>query len=245
MCLGKYPNCDSTLAACQADCYAGHFDLLRTPHHYFVDTQPTTRLRSRLNPARKVLISALSEASRAGPSSLLNLERSAACCAFSCTSAGSLRSNLGTIDMKTPRLRLALALFAFSPLAFAQAPICDVTCAPDPGGSGYDNTVDAMTKVQNMRGTQTIYAPETAGSQVTYHATGNGKNQAQGKIVAGSSSYSSAIPILSLPGRNGLDLNLTLHYNSAIWSANSDLGTMTFNGSGFPELRIPSGIWVY
>ncbi|MFY9561302.1 MAG: RHS repeat-associated core domain-containing protein [Terriglobales bacterium] len=138
--------------------------------------------------------------------------------------------------MITPRLCVAIALLVFGSFAFAQAPVCDVTCAPDPGGSGYDNTVDAMTKVQNMRGTQTIYAPETAGSKVTYHATGNGKNAAQGKIVAGSSSYSYAIPILSLPGRNGLDLNLILHYNSAIWNANSDTGTMTFNADrDFPS----------
>ena len=138
--------------------------------------------------------------------------------------------------MKTPRLCIALALLALSPFAFPQAPVCDVTCAPDPGGAGYDNTVDAMTKVQNMRGTQTVYAPETAGSQVTYHATGTGKNQAQGKIVAGSSSYSYSIPILSLPGRNRLDLNLTLHYNSAIWNANSDTLVMTFNADrDFPS----------
>jgi len=131
--------------------------------------------------------------------------------------------------MKTLRLSFVLALLAFSPFAFPQAPVCDVTCAPDPGGSGYDTTVDALTKVQNMRGTQTIYAPETAGSAVTYHATGIGTNQAQGKIVAGSSSYSYSIPILNLPGRNGLDLNLTLYYNSRIWNANSDSGVMTFN----------------
>lgn len=139
--------------------------------------------------------------------------------------------------MKTLRLCIALALLVvLDSLALAQAPVCDVTCAPDPGGSGYDNTVNALTKPVNMRGTNTVYAPETAGSKVAYHATANGKNVAQGKIVAGSSSYSYAIPLLSLPGRSGLDLNLTLYYNSAIWNTNSDAGTMTFNADrDFPS----------
>ena len=74
--------------------------------------------------------------------------------------------------MKIARVWLAPSLLALSAFAFPQAPVCDVTCAPDPGGSGYDTTVDALTKVQNMRGTGTIFAPETAGSKVTYHATG-------------------------------------------------------------------------
>src|SRR5882724_4888771 len=100
--------------------------------------------------------------------------------------------------MKTPRLCLALALLAFSPFALAQAPVCDVTCAPDPGGSGYDTTVDAMTKVQNMRGTETVYAPETAGSELVWGPGGGvltsgqsaASRLARSKVVAGSSSYS-------------------------------------------------------
>ena len=35
--------------------------------------------------------------------------------------------------------------------------------------------------------------------------------------LIGSQSFSTAFPILSLPGRNGLDLNLTLFYNSQVW----------------------------
>jgi hypothetical protein len=82
-----------------------------------------------------------------------------------------------------------------------------------------------------MRGTGTVFAPETAGSQFTYSAAAAaaGRPPARGKIVAGSSSYSYAIPIVSLPGRNGLDLNLTLHYNSAIWTADSNAFTVTLN----------------
>src|SRR5712692_1912611 len=36
-------------------------------------------------------------------------------------------------------------------------------------------------------------------------------------LYLGSSSYSKAIPILHLAGRNGLDVDLTLVYNSRVW----------------------------
>jgi len=45
----------------------------------------------------------------------------------------------------------------------------------------------------------------------------------------GSQSYNYAVPILHLPGRNGLDLNLGLHYNSRVWAADPGSGQMTFN----------------
>ena len=140
--------------------------------------------------------------------------------------------------MKTPRLCIALALLMFSPIAFAQAPVCDVTCAPDPGGAGYDNTVDAMTQIQNTRGTETVYAPETAGSQLLWRTFSSSQSAApsRSRIVAGSSTYSYSIPIVSLPGRNGLDLNLALHYNSAIWNVNKSSFTVTFNADrDFPS----------
>ena len=61
-----------------------------------------------------------------------------------------MRPELWGMDMKT--LWLGIALLVLSSFAFGQAPVCDVTCAPDPNGAGYDNTVDAMTQTQNMRG---------------------------------------------------------------------------------------------
>jgi RHS repeat-associated protein len=46
--------------------------------------------------------------------------------------------------------------------------------------------------------------------------------------LPGSQSYNYAIPILNLPGRNGLDLNLTLYYNSLVWDIDSG-GHLSFN----------------
>ena len=47
--------------------------------------------------------------------------------------------------------------------------------------------------------------------------------------LPGSESYSYATPILSLPGRNGLDVNLALFYNSSVWTIDVAGGTATFN----------------
>lgn len=54
--------------------------------------------------------------------------------------------------------------------------------------------------------------------------------------LAGSSSYGYAIPVLNLPGRNGLNLILTLYYNSAIWTVDTVHNTVTLNASrDFPS----------
>ena len=45
----------------------------------------------------------------------------------------------------------------------------------------------------------------------------------------GSGSYNYAISVLHLPGRNGLDLDLALHYNSAVWSVDLVHSTANFN----------------
>src|SRR6185437_2322792 len=51
-------------------------------------------------------------------------------------------------------------------------------------------------------------------------------------VDLGSRNFNWSVPILSLPGRAGLDLNLTLSYNSLVWTRegsymkfNADLGT--------------------
>jgi len=55
-------------------------------------------------------------------------------------------------------------------------------------------------------------------------------------VQLGSQSYSYSIPILSLPGRNGLDLNLALFYNSGIWTVDAVNNRVTFNGDrDFPS----------
>jgi len=52
---------------------------------------------------------------------------------------------------------------------------------------------------------------------------------APASALPGSESYGYAIPILSLPGRNGLDVSLNLFYNSAVWTIDVAGGTATFN----------------
>jgi RHS repeat-associated protein len=47
--------------------------------------------------------------------------------------------------------------------------------------------------------------------------------------ILGSSSYSAAFPIVHLPGRAGLDLNLNLYYNSDVWTYNASNTSLTFN----------------
>jgi len=119
----------------------------------------------------------------------------------------------------------ALVLFAIlflTPNAHAQAPICDVTCAPDPGGSTYAGVVAARPKLLNARGFSSPIQV-TAGPQ-------------QVPMVAGSQSYNYVIPILSLPGRAGMDLNLNLHYNSCVWDIDTINSTATFNADrDFPS----------
>lgn len=45
----------------------------------------------------------------------------------------------------------------------------------------------------------------------------------------GSQSYTYAVPIVHLPGRAGLDVNLTAYYNSAIWTYNPANASVTFD----------------
>ena len=47
--------------------------------------------------------------------------------------------------------------------------------------------------------------------------------------LPGSESYNYAIPILHRPGRAGLDLDLTLYYNSRVWTVDSVGNTINFN----------------
>ncbi|MGH9531806.1 MAG: hypothetical protein ACRD2Q_05390, partial [Terriglobales bacterium] len=55
-------------------------------------------------------------------------------------------------------------------------------------------------------------------------------------VLPGSESPNYAVRILSLPGRNGFDLNLTLHQNSRVWTHDSVNATMTFNADrDFPS----------
>ncbi len=61
----------------------------------------------------------------------------------------------------------------------------------------------------------------------------------QAGVDLGSRNFNWGLPLLSLPGRAGLDLSLTLHYNSLVWT--KDGSNMKFNadfGSPAPGFRL-------
>src|SRR5258708_32409193 len=103
-------------------------------------------------------------------------------------------------------IKLLFVLFLavdFAPNALAQhPPLCDSggVCGPDRTDPSYGGVIVSRGQKQNARGSRNPLAPLAPSSAPT-------------KFVLGSQSYNKAIPILSLPGR-GIDLNLTLYYNS-------------------------------
>jgi RHS repeat-associated protein len=99
---------------------------------------------------------------------------------------------------------LVVVLCALLP-AFAVKPCKDSSYCPDPTDTDYNSIEAARSSFQNQRGiTPGTQALQPSGSSIP----GN----------PGSQSYNYAIPIVHLPGRNGLDLNLTLYYNSRLWT---------------------------
>ena len=125
-------------------------------------------------------------------------------------------------------LALCLSLGALLPfaadVAATTAPLCDVNCRPNPGSSTYGGTFAARPLFQNVRGDLSLFSQFAFGSPRA------------SKTVIGSQSYSYAMPILNLPGRNGLDVNLTLFYNSAVWTIDLVHRTATFNSDqDFPN----------
>src|SRR5262249_11958038 len=63
---------------------------------------------------------------------------------------------------------------------------------------------------------------------------GNGENPL-------SRNFAWSVPLLSLPGRAGLDLGLSLSYNSLVWTKNFATSTITFDddhGSPSPGFRL-------
>jgi RHS repeat-associated protein len=98
-------------------------------------------------------------------------------------------------------LALAINIAVVSPSNAQVKPNCDSSC----GGSGSTSTADiqARTAPQASRGvgTRTAFA-RRVGKTV---------------LVAGSNSFTYAVPLFELPGR-GINLNLALYYNSFIWT---------------------------
>jgi RHS repeat-associated protein len=120
--------------------------------------------------------------------------------------------------------RIGTAVLAFlliSEAALAQHTICDVTCSPDPTTSGYSTTLQAAAQPYNVRGLSTPTGQPAANSNVAPAVS----------ALAGSESYNYAIPILRLRGRNGLDVNLVLYYNSRVWTIDKTNLTATFNAN--------------
>lgn len=114
---------------------------------------------------------------------------------------------------------VCLVLFS-SPAIHAQiAPICDVTCSPGPDPTV---SISAMTQPINDRGF-------AEGVPRRHFPPRRRKPPLPAELILGSSAYQYDIPLLFLPGRNGLNLNLTAHHNSAIWSENTSARTITFN----------------
>src|SRR5262249_48753854 len=72
------------------------------------------------------------------------------------------------------------------------------------------------------------------------------------RTVMGSQSYTYSVPLFSLPGRHGLDLNLSLIYNSLLWqkagegvSFNFDSGYQTLGGTPSYGFRLDFGALVW
>ena len=142
---------------------------------------------------------------------------------------------------------LFLSLLSLNRNATAQAPICGDTCTPNMGSSSYGGAVLARIQPQNGRGARSPRIVMAGGPKIVPMPT---------NTVVGSQSYNYVVPILSLPGRNGLDLNLNLYYNSRIWDVDTANHTITFNTDrdypsygfrldfGYIENEWRSGTWI-
>ena len=125
-------------------------------------------------------------------------------------------------------------LFSLCSVVSAQhAPICDSggVCGTDPTDPAYGGLLASRVQKQNARGTRNPMTAFTGGPAVIRRAIG-------------SASYNRAIPIVSLPGR-GLDLNLTLYYNSRIWTFDTASNVISLNADrDFPSygFRLDFGI---
>ncbi len=97
---------------------------------------------------------------------------------------------------------------------------CDSTCSPDPTSPTYTSgTVKARPLPKNQRGSSSALAGVS-------RIAGDGTPSLP---LPGSTSFTYTVPILHLPGRNGLDVDLTLYYNSAIWTVDVANNRVSFN----------------
>ena len=126
-----------------------------------------------------------------------------------------------------------LAVLALAPpLQAPTPPLCNGTCEPDQDTPNYDALTQARLLPRNTRGASTILPgddPFSCGILIAKGLGGGTGGIGATRCLPPSESYSYAIPILSLPGRNGLDVNLTLYYNSRIWTVDPASNTVTLN----------------
>lgn len=133
-------------------------------------------------------------------------------------------------------LLLACLVLPLSAAAQNKPVQCDVTCEPDPTSGSYGSTYGSRYSAANGRGYGGDNGSPTAAGHVTpsplaVHAPGAAPSS---PVLPGSQSYSYAIPIVNLPGRNGLDVNLTLFYNSQLWTFTGS--SVTYNADrDFPS----------
>jgi hypothetical protein len=94
-----------------------------------------------------------------------------------------------------------------------------VTCTPDPAAPSYPGAALARGKLLNARG---LSSPIVAKAPLRASAGAASSDVA----LVGSQSYNYVIPILTLPGRAGMDLTLNLYYNSRVWDVDTLNGTV-------------------
>src|SRR3954447_7171815 len=121
-------------------------------------------------------------------------------------------------SLKVTRAVLSLS-FLFLPISALA--ICGTSCEPDPNSGTYQNTITARPLTQNGRGKDI--------AEIVRHPIDPVFPK---PVVYGSESYNEAFPLLHFAGRNGLDLDLTLYYNSHVWNktiTGATTSTVTFN----------------
>lgn len=124
--------------------------------------------------------------------------------------------------MKTAKTAGLAAVFFMASMSLSAqiAPVCDSggVCGTNPNPTtdpSYAGLLAARPQAQNARGTRNPTAA-VSGAPGTV------------PVVIGSQSYNKAFPIVSLPGR-GLDLNLTLYYNSRVWDVDTVNSAVSLN----------------
>ncbi len=119
-----------------------------------------------------------------------------------------IKRSLEVVMSRRPVLLSSVSLLSFlitAPLKAQNKPVqCLDTCEPDSTSGSYADTYAARPRSKNVSASSTVLARRANDTSGEANAT-----------LPGSESYTYAIPVLSLPGRNGLDVNLMLSTTAA------------------------------